>query len=53
LLLAGVNWEHVFVSTIIPHFAFTPAFAMIFVTIFGATMAPYAVLLAGFRRITR
>ena len=36
------NWEHIVLSTIIPHFEFTSAYAMMFVAIFGATLTPYA-----------
>lgn len=41
-LIVGGNLEHILAATIIPHFEFTPAFAMMFVAIFGATLTPYA-----------
>jgi Mn2+/Fe2+ NRAMP family transporter len=41
-MMIGGNWEHIVLSSIIPHFEFTPAFAMMFVAIFGATLTPYA-----------
>jgi NRAMP (natural resistance-associated macrophage protein)-like metal ion transporter len=41
-LIVGGNLEHILLATIIPHFEFTPAFAMMFVAIFGATLTPYA-----------
>jgi NRAMP (natural resistance-associated macrophage protein)-like metal ion transporter len=41
-MMVGSKWEHIILSSIIPHFEFTPAFAMIFVAIFGATLTPYA-----------
>jgi NRAMP (natural resistance-associated macrophage protein)-like metal ion transporter len=41
-MMVGGNWEHIVLSSIIPHFEFTPAFAMMFVAIFGATLTPYA-----------
>ena len=37
----GGSWNEILVSSIIPHVEFTPAFAPIFVAIFGATMSPY------------
>ncbi|MBV9668204.1 MAG: divalent metal cation transporter [Nitrososphaeraceae archaeon] len=41
-IIVGGNAEHILGSTIVPHFEFTPAFAMMFVAIFGATLTPYA-----------
>jgi Mn2+/Fe2+ NRAMP family transporter len=41
-ILVGGNWEDIFVSSIIPYFELSPAFAMMFVAIFGATLTPYA-----------
>jgi len=41
-IIVGGNVEDLLLATIIPHFEFTPAFAMIFVAIFGATLTPYA-----------
>jgi len=32
---------NIFLFQVLSHFEFTPAFAMIFVAIFGATMTPY------------
>jgi NRAMP (natural resistance-associated macrophage protein)-like metal ion transporter len=40
-IIVGGNWGQIFASTIIPHIEFTPAFAMIFVAIFGTTISPY------------
>jgi Mn2+/Fe2+ NRAMP family transporter len=41
-MMIGSNWEHIFVSSIIPHFEFTSAYQMMLVAVFGATMTPYA-----------
>jgi Mn2+/Fe2+ NRAMP family transporter len=41
-MMVGGNWEHILLSSVIPHFEFTPAFGMMFVAIFGATLTPYA-----------
>jgi NRAMP (natural resistance-associated macrophage protein)-like metal ion transporter len=41
-IMIGNNWEHIFVSSIIPHFEFTSAYQMMLVAVFGATMTPYA-----------
>jgi Mn2+/Fe2+ NRAMP family transporter len=41
-MMVGGNWAHIVLSSIIPRFEFTPAFAMMFVAIFGATLTPYA-----------
>jgi NRAMP (natural resistance-associated macrophage protein)-like metal ion transporter len=40
-MIIGVNWSQVFIATIIPHIEVTPAFAMLFVAIFGTTISPY------------
>jgi NRAMP (natural resistance-associated macrophage protein)-like metal ion transporter len=40
-IIVGGNWSQIFASTIIPHIEFTPAFAMMFVAIFGTTISPY------------
>ncbi len=40
-IIVGGNWTEILVASIIPHFEFTPAFAMLFVAIFGTTISPY------------
>jgi NRAMP (natural resistance-associated macrophage protein)-like metal ion transporter len=40
-IIVGGNWNQIFASTIIPHIELTPAFAMMFVAIFGTTISPY------------
>ncbi len=40
-IIVGGNWNQILVATIIPHIEFTPAFAMMFVAIFGTTLSPY------------
>jgi NRAMP (natural resistance-associated macrophage protein)-like metal ion transporter len=40
-IIVGGNWNQIFASTIIPHIEPTPAFAMMFVAIFGTTISPY------------
>ena len=40
-IIVGGNWNQIFTATIIPHIEFTPAFAMMFVAIFGTTISPY------------
>ncbi len=40
-IIVGGNWNQIFSATIIPHIEFTPAFAMMFVAIFGTTISPY------------
>ncbi|MCE9652370.1 MAG: divalent metal cation transporter [Nitrosarchaeum sp.] len=40
-LIIGENWQEVFTASIIPHVEFTPAFAMMFVALFGTTISPY------------
>lgn len=39
--IVGGNWTEILVASIIPHIEFTPAFAMLFVAIFGTTISPY------------
>jgi NRAMP (natural resistance-associated macrophage protein)-like metal ion transporter len=39
--IVGGNWSQILVSSIIPHIELTPAFAMIFVAIFGTSISPY------------
>ena len=41
-VIVGGNLERLLAATIIPHIEFTPAFAMMFVAISGATLTPYA-----------
>src|SRR5215467_8653989 len=41
-IIVGGNLDKILLTSIIPHFEFTPAFAMMFVVIFGATLTPYA-----------
>jgi Mn2+/Fe2+ NRAMP family transporter len=40
-IIVGGNWNQIFTATINPHIEFTPAFAMMFVAIFGTTISPY------------
>ena len=40
-LIVGGNWNQILVATIIPHIEFTPAFAMMFVAMFGTAISPY------------
>jgi NRAMP (natural resistance-associated macrophage protein)-like metal ion transporter len=40
-IIVSGNWYQILASTIIPHIEFTPAFAMMFVAIFGTTISPY------------
>ena len=40
-LIVGGNWTEILLSSIIPHFEFTPDFAMLYVAIFGTTISPY------------
>jgi NRAMP (natural resistance-associated macrophage protein)-like metal ion transporter len=40
-IIVGGNWNQIFSATIIPNIEFTPAFAMMFVAIFGTTISPY------------
>lgn len=39
--IVGGNWNEILIASIIPHIEFTPAFAMLFVAIFGTTISPY------------
>ncbi|MDE1769265.1 MAG: divalent metal cation transporter [Thaumarchaeota archaeon] len=39
--IVGANWNDILIATVIPHIEFTPAFAMLFVAIFGTTISPY------------
>lgn len=39
--VVGGNWNEILVSSVIPHFEFTPTFVMLFVAIFGTTISPY------------
>ncbi len=41
-MIVGGNLDKLILASIIAHFEFTPAFAMMFVAIFGATLTPYA-----------
>ena len=36
--VVGGNWNEILVSSVIPHFEFTPTFVMLFVAIFGTTL---------------
>ena len=40
-IIVGGSWSQILVATIIPHFEFTPAFAMMFLAILGTTITPY------------
>ena len=40
-IIVGGDWNQIFTATIIPHIELTPAFAMMFVAIFGTTISPY------------
>jgi NRAMP (natural resistance-associated macrophage protein)-like metal ion transporter len=40
-IIVSGNGYQILASTIIPHIEFTPAFAMMFVAIFGTTISPY------------
>ena len=40
-IIVGGNWNQILVATIIPHIDFTPAFAMMFVAMFGTAISPY------------
>ena len=39
--IVGQNWTQILIASIVPHFEFTPSFAMLFVAIFGTTISPY------------
>ena len=41
-IIVDENWNQLIAATFIPHIEFTPAFTMILVAIFGATLTPYA-----------
>jgi NRAMP (natural resistance-associated macrophage protein)-like metal ion transporter len=40
-IIVGGNWNQILVATIIPHIELTPAFAMMFVAMFGTAISPY------------
>jgi NRAMP (natural resistance-associated macrophage protein)-like metal ion transporter len=40
-MIVGGNLNQILVATIIPHIEFTPAFAMMFVAMFGTAISPY------------
>jgi NRAMP (natural resistance-associated macrophage protein)-like metal ion transporter len=40
-LIVGGNWNQILSATLIPHIEFSPAFAIMFVAIFGTTISPY------------
>jgi NRAMP (natural resistance-associated macrophage protein)-like metal ion transporter len=40
-IIVGGSWNQILVATIIPHIEFTPAFAMMFVAMFGTAISPY------------
>ena len=40
-IIVGGNWNQILVATIIPHIDFTPAYAMMFVAMFGTAISPY------------
>ena len=40
-MIVGGNWNQLLAATIIPHIQFTPAFAMMFVAMFGTAISPY------------
>jgi NRAMP (natural resistance-associated macrophage protein)-like metal ion transporter len=40
-IIVGGNWNQILAATIIPHIEFTPAFAMMFVAMFGTAISPY------------
>ncbi|HJT10726.1 MAG TPA: divalent metal cation transporter [Candidatus Nitrosotalea sp.] len=39
--IVGGDWTEILVASIVPHVEFTPAFAMLFVALFGTTISPY------------
>lgn len=41
-IIVGGNLNNLLLASVIPHFELTPAFAMMFVAMFGATLTPYA-----------
>jgi NRAMP (natural resistance-associated macrophage protein)-like metal ion transporter len=40
-IIVGGSWEHIFLSSIIPHFEFNSDFVIMFVAVFGTTISPY------------
>jgi NRAMP (natural resistance-associated macrophage protein)-like metal ion transporter len=40
-IIVGGNWNQILNAVLIPHIEFTPAYAMMFVAIFGTTISPY------------
>ncbi len=40
-IIVGGNWNQIITATVIPHIEFTPAFAMMFVAMFGTAISPY------------
>jgi NRAMP (natural resistance-associated macrophage protein)-like metal ion transporter len=40
-IIVGGNWNKILVATIVPHIELTPAFAMMFVAMFGTAISPY------------
>lgn len=52
-IIVGGNWNQILVSSIIPHFEFTPMFAIIFVATFGGNHVTIHIFLAGFRTSRR
>lgn len=40
-IIVGGNWNEILIASIVPHVEFNPAFAMMFVAIFGTTISPY------------
>jgi Mn2+/Fe2+ NRAMP family transporter len=49
VIIVGGNWNQILAAIVIPHIEFTPAFAMMFVAMFGTAISPYLFFLAGFR----
>jgi Mn2+/Fe2+ NRAMP family transporter len=41
VMIVGGDLTQIFIASIFPHIEFTPAFAMMFVAIFGTTISPY------------
>ena len=39
--IVGGNLTEILISSVVPHVEFTPAFAMLFVALFGTTISPY------------
>jgi NRAMP (natural resistance-associated macrophage protein)-like metal ion transporter len=40
-IIVGGSWEHIFLSSIIPHFQFNSDFVIMFVAVLGTTISPY------------